>query len=127
MTTMVLDEPQHIHALREANRLRLGGARVKERVAALSRADAFREVADLIEDPPDDFTRHVRLNCLVRAIPYMGRKTTMQFLDSFFLDRSQQAVHLGHLRLRDRKTLAWSLRRMATNAEKWDRKRGRKT
>lgn len=62
---------QHMRALARANRIRTEQAALKRRIGAMEKGEALEFVADLLLNP-DGVVNRMKLDHLLRAIPYMG-------------------------------------------------------
>ena len=105
-----MSEPQHVTALREANRVRLANAATLRSIEALPRPDAENRVAELLRDPtPDVAALHV--GRLLEAIPRVGRVKARALLAATGTAPGREGRRIRELTERERNVVADALTR----------------
>ena len=105
-----MSEPQHVTALREANRVRLANAATLRSIASLPRPDAENRAADLLRDPtPDVAALHV--GRLLEAIPRVGRAKARAILTLAGVTPGRRGRRIRELTERERNVIAAALTR----------------
>lgn len=105
-----MSEPQHVTALREANRVRLANAATLRSIEALPRPDAENRAAELLRDPtPDVAALHV--GRLLEAIPRIGRVKARALLAATGTAPGREGRRIRELTERERNVIAGALTR----------------
>lgn len=95
-------QPQHMTALDNANRIRLGRAKIKRDLGELERDQGRIRAAQLILDPPD-VLENMTLTDLLTAIHRVGLSHAKRWLREL---GASEARTIGHLTERQRALLA---------------------
>lgn len=101
-----MTEPQHMAAVRKANRVRLARVDLKRRIAALSREEAFELLAGTFENPPE-FCQGMTPFDLLMFVRRMGRRHALTWIRKAGLS---EARRIRELTERQRMVLAAMLR-----------------
>lgn len=109
-----MSEPQHVIALREANRVRLANAATLRSITALPRPDAENRAAELLHDPtPEEGALHV--GRLLEAIPRVGREKARAILALAEIAPGREGRRIRELTKRERNVIADALTRPRRN------------
>ena len=103
-----MSEPQHVIALREANRIRSANATTIREIASLPRGEAREAAAALLREPTDEEAAlHVgRLLC---AVPRFGRERTRVLLARAGIAPGREGRRIRELTERERGVIADAL------------------
>lgn len=109
-----MSEPQHVIALRKANRIRSANATTIREIASLPRGEAREAAAALLREPTDEEAAlHVgRLLC---AVPRFGRKRTRVLLARAGIAPGREGRRIRELTERERNVIADALTRPRRN------------
>ena len=103
-----MSEPQHVIALRKANRIRSANATTIREIASLPRGEAREAAAALLREPTDEEAA-LHVGRLLRAVPRFGRERTRVILARAGIAPGREGRRIRELTERERGVIADAL------------------